>query len=85
MLVSLPTLIGVSLLIFLVMRVLPGDPVSVVLGQESFRALSEADASASAPTLGWTSRSTASTWTGWPTRPAGTWAAPSGVTTPCAA
>jgi peptide/nickel transport system permease protein len=37
------TLAGVSLLIFLVMRVLPGDPVAVVFGQESFATLSEAD------------------------------------------
>lgn len=42
-LVSIPTLIGISLLIFLVMRVLPGDPVSVVFGQESFAAMSPAD------------------------------------------
>jgi peptide/nickel transport system permease protein len=37
------TVFGVSLLIFLVMRVLPGDPVAVVFGQESFATLSEAD------------------------------------------
>jgi peptide/nickel transport system permease protein len=42
-LVSIPTLIGISVLIFLVMRVLPGDPVSVVFGQESFAVLSPAD------------------------------------------
>jgi peptide/nickel transport system permease protein len=42
-LVSVPTLIGISVLIFLVMRVLPGDPVSVVFGQESFAVLSPAD------------------------------------------
>ena len=43
MLLSVPTLIGISILIFLVMRVLPGDPVSVVFGQESFAVLSKAD------------------------------------------
>lgn len=43
LLISIPTLIGVSILIFFVMRILPGDPVSVVFGQESFRNLSEAD------------------------------------------
>jgi peptide/nickel transport system permease protein len=42
-LVSIPTLVGISILIFLVMRVLPGDPVSVVFGQESFAAMSPAD------------------------------------------
>jgi peptide/nickel transport system permease protein len=42
-LVSIPTLIGISVLIFLVMRVLPGDPVSVVFGQESFAVLSKTD------------------------------------------
>ena len=40
---SLPTLIGVTILIFLVMRILPGDPVSVVFGQEGFATMSEAD------------------------------------------
>lgn len=42
-LVSVPTIIGITILIFLVMRVLPGDPVSVVFGQESFASLSKAD------------------------------------------
>jgi len=42
-LVSIPTIIGITILIFLVMRVLPGDPVSVVFGQESFASLSQAD------------------------------------------
>jgi len=42
-LVSIPTIIGITVLIFLVMRVLPGDPVSVVFGQESFNTLSPAD------------------------------------------
>jgi peptide/nickel transport system permease protein len=41
--VSIPTIIGITILIFLVMRVLPGDPVSVVFGQESFTAMSAAD------------------------------------------
>jgi peptide/nickel transport system permease protein len=42
-LVSVPTIIGITILIFLVMRVLPGDPVSVVFGQESFATMSKAD------------------------------------------
>ncbi|MFN8522305.1 MAG: ABC transporter permease [Chloroflexota bacterium] len=41
--VSVPTIIGVTILIFLVMRVLPGDPVTVAFGQESFATMSEAD------------------------------------------
>jgi peptide/nickel transport system permease protein len=43
LLVSIPTIVGITILIFLVMRVLPGDPVSVVFGQESFASLSAAD------------------------------------------
>jgi peptide/nickel transport system permease protein len=43
LLISIPTVIGITVLIFLVMRVLPGDPVSVVFGQESFTAMSAAD------------------------------------------
>lgn len=41
--VSIPTIFGITILIFLVMRVLPGDPVSVVFGQESFSTMSAAD------------------------------------------
>jgi peptide/nickel transport system permease protein len=43
LLYSIPTIIGITILIFLVMRILPGDPVSVVFGQESFATLSAAD------------------------------------------
>jgi peptide/nickel transport system permease protein len=43
LLASAVTVVGVSVLIFLVMRVLPGDPVTVVFGQETFATLSEAD------------------------------------------
>jgi len=43
LLYSIPTIIGITILIFLVMRILPGDPVSVVFGQESFATLSPAD------------------------------------------
>jgi len=42
-LVRILTIIGITVLIFMVMRVLPGDPVSVVFGQESFNTLSPAD------------------------------------------
>ncbi len=41
--ISIPTLIGVSLLIFIVMRILPGDPTSVMFSGESFTVLSAAD------------------------------------------
>lgn len=43
LLISIPTLFGVTILIFIVMRLLPGDPTSVMFGQETFGALSEAD------------------------------------------
>ncbi|MCC7371889.1 MAG: ABC transporter permease [Chloroflexi bacterium] len=43
LLVTVPTIIGITMLIFLVMRILPGDPVSVVFGQEAFVSLSAAD------------------------------------------
>ena len=43
LLASAATIVGVSLLIFVIMRVLPGDPVTVVFGQETFATLSEAD------------------------------------------
>ncbi len=39
-LLAIPTLIGISVLIFVVMRVLPGDPISVLLGGETNRILS---------------------------------------------
>jgi peptide/nickel transport system permease protein len=42
-LISIPTLLGVTILIFLVMRILPGDPTTVVFGAEGFAALSKAD------------------------------------------
>ncbi|MCC6179643.1 MAG: ABC transporter permease [Chloroflexi bacterium] len=41
--VTIPTIVGITMLIFLVMRILPGDPVSVVFGQESFVTMSKAD------------------------------------------
>src|SRR5215213_9221289 len=43
LMVTIPTIIGITMLIFLVMRILPGDPVSVVFGQESFVTMSAAD------------------------------------------
>lgn len=43
LLVTIPTLIGISILIFMVMRVLPGDPTTVMFGSDSFHQLSDAD------------------------------------------
>ena len=40
LLLAIPTLIGVTVMIFVVMRVIPGDPVSVVFGMEGFTAIS---------------------------------------------
>ncbi len=42
-LISIPTLIGITVLIFLAMRVLPGDPVNVMFGADNFQQLSDAD------------------------------------------
>jgi peptide/nickel transport system permease protein len=41
--ISIPTLIGVTLLIFGVMRILPGDPTSVMFGTATLTVLSESD------------------------------------------
>jgi len=38
-LLTIPTLIGVTVIIFVVMRVIPGDPVSVVFGMEGFSSI----------------------------------------------
>lgn len=43
LMIMVPTLIGVTLLIFFAMRILPGDPTSVMFGAETFGALSAAD------------------------------------------
>ena len=40
LLLAIPTLVGVTVIIFVVMRVIPGDPVSVVFGMEGFTAIS---------------------------------------------
>lgn len=42
-LVSIPTLFGVTILIFVILRIMPGDPTSVMFGQDTFAILSEAD------------------------------------------
>ena len=43
LLVAVPTLLGISVLIFLALRVLPGDPIAAVFGNEGFFLLSPAD------------------------------------------
>ena len=42
LLLAVPTVFGVTVIIFLVMRVLPGDPVAIVFGMEGFQNLTEA-------------------------------------------
>ena len=36
---GLPTLVGISIVIFVVMRVLPGDPLVAMFGAEGFQRL----------------------------------------------
>ena len=43
LIVSLPALFGVSVIVFVVMRVLPGDPLVAMFGAEGFTRLSEPD------------------------------------------
>ena len=40
---ALGTLIGVSLIIFVVLRILPGDPLVAILGMEGYAKLSPVD------------------------------------------
>lgn len=42
-LASIPTLLGVTILIFVILRIMPGDPTSVMFGQDTFAILSQAD------------------------------------------
>ncbi len=43
LLFGLPTLVGISVIIFVVLRVLPGDPLVAMFGAEGFQKLSAAD------------------------------------------
>jgi peptide/nickel transport system permease protein len=43
LLYAVPTIFGVSVIIFVVMRILPGDPLVAIFGMEGFTKLSEAD------------------------------------------
>lgn len=47
-----PTILGVTLIVFLVMRLLPGDPTSVIFGEEGFRRLSEVERQSIRDSLG---------------------------------
>ena len=40
---AIPTLLGITMLIFLVLRVLPGDPLSILYGEGGIGSLSNAD------------------------------------------
>ena len=42
LLLAVPTVFGVTVIIFLVMRVIPGDPVAIVFGMEGFQNLTDA-------------------------------------------
>ena len=43
LLYAVPTIFGVSVIIFVVMRILPGDPLVAIFGMEGFTKLTEAD------------------------------------------
>lgn len=49
---AIPTLLGVTIIIFLAMRILPGDVVAVMVGAEGAQRLSEADRAALETSLG---------------------------------
>lgn len=53
LLIAIPTLIGITILIFLAMRVLPGDPLAVIMSESSGSyVLSDADLAAARASLG---------------------------------
>lgn len=52
LLVSIPTLIGVTVLIFLAMRVLPGDPLAAIQGEGTSRVLTQEELQAARASLG---------------------------------
>jgi len=55
------TLFGVSVIIFVVMRILPGDPLVAMFGMEGFSKLTPRTASGSSPSSGSATRSPCST------------------------
>lgn len=52
LLLSLPTLFGITILIFLAMRVLPGDPLAALQGEGAMYVMSEEDLRAARASLG---------------------------------
>ena len=52
LLLAVPTLFGITILVFLAMRVLPGDPLSALQGEGTMMVLSEADIQAARHSLG---------------------------------
>lgn len=52
LLLALPTLFGITILVFLAMRVLPGDPLSALQGEGSMMVMSEEDIEAARKSLG---------------------------------
>ena len=65
LLIAIPTLSASSLLIFLAMRVLPGDPLSAISGEGGGSyVLSKEQLRAARAAWAWTGRTRSSTWTG---------------------
>ncbi len=52
LLLAVPTVFGVTVLIFVAMRVLPGDPLSAIYGEDSVYVLSEEELKAARDSLG---------------------------------
>ncbi len=52
LLLAVPTVFGVTVLIFLAMRVLPGDPLAAIYGEDSIYILSEEELQAARDSLG---------------------------------
>ena len=52
LLYALPTLLGITLLIFFVLRILPGDPLVILYGEGGVGSLSDADRAAIRHQLG---------------------------------
>ena len=64
------TVVGVSIVVFLVLRVLPGDPLVAIFGPEGFTKLSEADRAGYMAQLGLSDPLSCNTCTGSATSPA---------------
>ena len=61
-LAGIPTLIGVTVLIFVAMRVLPGDPLAMMTSESGMTyTLTDEELQAARPAWAWTGRTTSST------------------------